>query len=361
MSDGRTQQRHRRRHPAGVALRGLSQSSRSRPRPSRREGGEEADMCTQLMENTVKMRASNIGKSPLELRKEKFSCATSLRAALNHVARPMFQHQMYQHYTTLENLLNKIEKGEWWLSCCTSDRLNDQKETVKYGSLKIARTLYQTCFCHGAAESVAMWGLYQCSKPCAVRISLTRNSLRKWIRILGAEVGKRKQFERVLFRDLVYLAVSDPDRGDEKYEIPRADCVSWESVVAKGVRDLQEEIAEDWATGLVKDSEWRHERESRLLVKIRKNEGRGIRVSIPNAVLEDMRFTFSPWLTPNMEAMAEKLIMTALAKRLRKQPKELKQRFRRSVLSGGLRLGDGRVPCAFCDTCKLFGRNECHV
>jgi hypothetical protein len=60
-----------------------------------------------------------------------------------------------------------------------------------------------------------------------------------------------------------------------------------------------------------------------------------------------------------MEALAEKLITEALKKRLKKTPKELSQRFRRSVLAGGLRLGDGRVPCAFCDQCKLFGRNEC--
>ena len=38
-----------------------------------------------------------------------------------------------------------------------------------------------------------------------------------------------------------------------------------------------------------------------------------------------------------------------------------KQRFRRSVLAGGLPLGDGRIPCAYCDDCKLFGLNECRI
>lgn len=303
------------------------------------------------------MKDANAGKSPFELRKERFSRVTSLRAALKHVAHPPFQHNMYQHYTTLENVLTKISKGEWWLSCCTSDRLNDQREAVKYGSLKEARTLYQTCFCHGAAESVAMWGLYQCSKPCAVRISLTRKSVEKWVETLTAEY----RFDSVLFRDLVYLAVKDPDGNGDKYDIRRTNGVSWESVAARNVKSLQDEIAEDWATGLVKDCEWRHERESRLLVKVRQNKGRGIKVDIPEKVLDDMRFTFSPWLSPNMEAMAEKLITDALTKRLKRAPKKLKQRFRRSVLAGGLRLGDGRVPCAFCDTCKLFGRNECHI
>lgn len=289
-------------------------------------------------------------------KKEKFSRVTSLRAALNCVAKPMFHHEIYQHYTTLENLLTKISKGEWWLSCCTSDRLNDQKEAIKYGSLKDARTLYQTCFCHGAAESVAMWGLYQQSKPCAVRISLTQKCLRKWIAVLKTQVGKKKRFEQILFRDLVYLAVSDPARQDDKYEIRRTDCLRWEDAKTGRVKNLKDEIAEDWATGLVKDYEWRHERESRLLVKMAQRNGRGIKVDIPDEVLDDMRFTFSPWLSPAIEARMEKLITTALAKRLNRKPRKLKQRFRRSVLAGGLRLGDGRVPCAFCDTCELFGR-----
>ena len=307
------------------------------------------------------MKTVDDKKSPFEMRKERFSRVTSLRSALNRVARPMFQHDMYQHYTTLENVLTKISKGAWWLSCCTSDRLNDQKEAVKYGSLKEARMLYQTCFCHGAAESVAMWGLYQCSRPCAVRISLTKDSIRNWIDALNVDSGKNHKFQSVLFRDLVYLAVSDPDRQGDKYDVRRTDCLSWESVVAKGIKGLQDEIAEEWATGLVKDYEWRHERESRLLVKVRKHAGRGIKVDIPGEVLEDMRFTFSPWLSPKMEALAEKLILEALVKRLKRTPRKLKQRFRRSVLAGGLRLGDGRVPCAFCDACKLFGRSECTI
>ena len=305
------------------------------------------------------MKAIKSDKSALEKRKECFPKVRSLRTALNLVARPMFHHDMYQHYTTLENLLTKISKGEWWLSCCTSDRLNDQKEAVKYGSLKQARNLYQTCFCHGAAESVAMWGLYQCSKPCAVRISLTKECVRKWVNALDSK--GRNGVKSVQFRDLVYVAVADPVCSSDKYDIRRTNSMGWEGVTVHEIGDLPDEIVEDWATGLVKDYEWRHERESRLLVKMSRNEGRGIRVAIPDEVLDDMRFTFGPWLSPNMEAVAEKVITSALAKRLKREPKKLHQRFRRSVLAGGLRLGDGRVPCAFCDTCKLFGRMECHT
>ncbi len=307
----------------------------------------------------------NERKSSLAMKKERFAGVKTLRAGLNQVARPVFQHDMYQHYTTLKNVLEKISKGEWWLSCCTSDRLNDQKEAVKYGSPKEARRLYQTCFCHGAAESVAMWGMYQCSKPCAVRISLTKESLRRWMKVLASEAETNRKYDAVIFRDLVYLSVVNPDWQKDRFEMKRANCVSWEGATTNRIEDLEDEIVEDWTTGLVKDYEWRHECESRLLVKVRKHAGRGMKVDIPDDVLEDMRFTFSPWLSPNMEDLAKKLISDALknrlAKRQKREPKKLEQRFRRSVLSSGLRLGDGRVPCAFCDSCELFERNECRV
>lgn len=295
-------------------------------------------------------------KSKLDDRKSRFQTRKSLRAALNVVASSRLHHSLYQHYTTIENVLYKISKGVWWLSCCTSDRLNDQKEAVKFGDYSEARRMYQTCFCHGSAESVAMWGMYQCSKPCAIRITLPVETMRKWLSSLNKENNGD-----VLFRDIVYIAVAESKLAKDKYEIRRQNCASWEGAVLSLQDSLPDDVHERWATGLIKDYEWRHERESRLLIKVREHMGNGIKINIPDYVLEDMRFTFSPWLSPNIEANAEKLIMDALQKRLKKKPKELDQRFRRSVLTGGLRLGDGRVPCANCDSCKLFGRNECKV
>jgi len=120
-------------------------------------------------------KKSQAEKGEAALRKAK-----TLIEALKAIPDPLLVHGYFQHYTTLENLIDKIENGRWWLSCCTSDRLNDLAECVKYGSRATAARMYETCFSHGAAESVSMWGLYQCSKPCAVRITLTAGTLRKW-------------------------------------------------------------------------------------------------------------------------------------------------------------------------------------
>ena len=42
--------------------------------------------------------------------------------------------------------------------------------------------------------------------------------------------------------------------------------VYWDDAVCNVVEDLQQGIKSDWATSLVKDREWRQERESRLTV-----------------------------------------------------------------------------------------------
>lgn len=311
---------------------------------------------TKKAQKRAKRDKSKCKKSAIDNKKNKFESVKSLRAALNLVARSRFHHSMYQHYTTFENVLNKISKGEWWLSCCTSDRLNDQKETVKFGDYKMARRMYQTCFCHGAAESVAMWGLYQCSKPCAIRLTFPVRTMQKWLKDL--KESRERKFKHVLFRDIVYVAVAETKLAKDRYEIRRRNCASWESAVAQLSGGLVDDIHESWATGLIKDYEWRHERESRLLVEVLKHEEDGLKINIPDYVLEDIRFTFSPWMSPNLEPIVEGLIMQALKNKLGRNPKQLEQRFRRSVLTGGLRLGDGRVPCASCGSCFLFGGHD---
>jgi len=179
---------------------------------------------------------------------------------------------------------------------------------------------------------------------------------RKWLVSLRGQEGG--VFDKVFFRDVVYLATSEHDEYD-KYDIRRNDCASWEGSWTRKLEDLHEGIREDWATALVKDYEWRHERETRLVVRLKKHQKNGLKVSVPNDVLEDMRFTFSPWLKPQMFDVAKKLISEALAKRLKHDLDPKIQRFRRSAVTGGLNLGDGRVPCAKCNSCVLFGCNSC--
>ena len=292
--------------------------------------------------------------------KAKFAQQTSLIDVLNLVRDGGVIHGYYQHYTSLRRVLDKIA-GDWWLTRSDSDRLNDQQETVKFGKKEFARRMYQTSFCHGANEDAAMWGLYQRCNPLAIRITIPRKTMERWINDIqiksGPGLGRKERqahlncigiqngVKVVAFGDLVYASVADPDVPRDHCDIPRSGQVHWEDAGCNVKEDLQEGIKCDWATSLVKDSEWRHERESRLIVQFAKMLPKcpgAVKIAIPKYVIEDMRFTYSPWLKREYETKVERVLASALSK-VGIDPKSGGfQRFRRSTLCGALNLGEVR-------------------
>lgn len=288
--------------------------------------------------------------------KERFSQQTSLIDALNLVRDGGVIHGYYQHYTSLRRVLDKIA-GDWWLTRSDSDRLNDQQETIKFGKKEVARRMYQTSFCHGANEDAAMWGLYQRCNPLAIRITIPGKTMERWINDVCVKpdmgrkerkahldcVGLQSGVKVVAFGDLVYASVADPDVSHDRHDIHRSGQVHWDDAACNIKEDLQEGIKYGWATSLVKDSEWRHERESRLTVRFAKMLPKcpdAVKIAVPKYVIEDMRFTYSPWLKRDYEAKVERVLASALSK-VGINPKSGRiQRFRRSTLCGALNLGE---------------------
>lgn len=290
--------------------------------------------------------------------KAKFAQQTSLIDALNLVRDGGVMHSCYQHYTSLKKVLDKIA-GDWWITRSDSDRLNDQQETIKFGKKEIARRMYQTSFCHGANEDAAMWGLYQRCNPLAIRITIPRKTMERWINDIqiksGMGLGRKERQARlncigiqsgvkvVAFGDLVYASVADPDVSHDRHDIHRSGQVHWDDAACNIKEDLHEGIKYGWATSLVKDSEWRHERESRLIVQFAKMLPKcpdAVKIAVPKYVIEDMRFTYSPWLKRDYEAKVERVLASALSKAGIEPKSGGFQRFRRSTLCGALNLGE---------------------
>ena len=291
--------------------------------------------------------------------KAKFAQQTSLKGALNLMRDGGVMHDCYQHYTSLKKVLDKIA-GDWWLSRCVSDKLNDQQEASKFGSTEIAHRMYQASFCHVANEDVAMWGLYQRCNPLAIRITIHRKAMERWMNDIQVKtgmdrkerqvhldcIGIQKAVDRVIFSDLVYASVANPNAPCDRYNIKRGRCVHWDGVANSNIKNLQEEVKSDLATALVKDSEWRHERESRLTVELSKKHSRypsAIKIAVPNYVIEDMSFTYSPWLKHEYEASVKRVLATALSKVGVDPHRKSSERFRRSGLCDCLKLGEATV------------------
>ena len=288
--------------------------------------------------------------------KGKFAQQTNLIDALNLVRDGGVMHDCYQHYTSLKKVLDKIA-GDWWLSRCGSDKLNDQQETSKFGTTEIAHRMYQASFCHVANEDVSMWGLYQRCNPLAIRITIHRKAMERWMNDIQVKagmdrkerrahldcIGIQKAVDTVIFSDLVYASVANPNAPCDSHNIKRGRRVHWDGVASSSIKNLQKEIKSDLATALVKDSEWRHEHESRLTVELSKTRSRcpaAIKIAVPKYVIEDMCFTYSPWLKHEYETSVKRVLETALSKVGVDSHRKSGERFRRSGVCDGLKLGE---------------------
>ena len=291
-------------------------------------------------------------KTPFEKRQDQFGDASSLDEATKIVwRRPTDGPGMYQHYTTLDRVLDKIITKRWYLTRCDSKKLNDLREAEKYGRSRkeLMRRTYIMCFGNGFGENVAMWGLYARDDSLAIRISIPRKTIKKWMSSLlhGEDPDVRDQHGRkiarsrlvsAVFHEMVYVAVQNKEIRDD-FDIRRANTISWEGARCNfGDGDyLENEVQKEKYAGWLKDYEWHHERESRLCVRMKKAiSGKAVSIAIPDYVIADMRFTFSPWLEHDETLNAIKTAVEAALKSTSVKVDKRMQRFRRSVLQGAL-------------------------
>jgi hypothetical protein len=249
--------------------------------------------------------------------------------------------------------MTKVLRGQWWLSRSDSDRMNDQQESLKFGKRDLYYRTYQASFVHGAAESAAMWGLYVPEDPFAIRITIGGEGIRRWIGYLrdGQVVSSTQSSCTIAetdFKDIIYAAVGFHDKEKSRLDIERNNVLYWSEVNSKSdISTIEKDIKEEAYTGWMKDYEWRHERESRLCVRIdKRREAMAMWVPVTTALIKSMKFTFSPWLHKDCESEVMNTIKDAVKSRFEKESlpiPDMSRMFRRSVLQGGLRLRYGRT------------------
>jgi hypothetical protein len=127
---------------------------------------------------------------------------------------------------------------------------------------------------------------------------------------------------------------------------------------------LEDQIKKAYCTGWMKDYEWRHERESRICLRVKKAGGpKGLWCEVTPELIESMKFTFSPWLPKEYEDEVKEVIVNALKITEEKRGSRAKQysdRFRRSVIQGAINLRKSTLKCVFNNnedmkqSCPLF-------
>ncbi len=295
-----------------------------------------------------------------EKMESKFAGAKSFDAAAKLVLGKSVGYSFYQHYAGLESVLTKILQRRWFLTRCSCKRMNDLQEPVKYdGGTGLMKRSYVACFGHSMSESVAMWGLYGRSNPLALRVTIPGKTLERWMEEIesvpgrtggnpkarlkaktstGATIAPRK-ISASVFRDMLYVAVSKKGEQDE-YDIRRTNSVCWGNGYyrLKKDEDFCEDLLDGRCAGYLKDIEWRYEEETRLCIRLKNCiEDDNISIEVPPYVIEDMRFTFSPWLTADEDMRRVQCVLEAALKGAGVNIENRRiQRFRRSALQGAL-------------------------
>lgn len=291
---------------------------------------------------------SEDGNNWYEKAREDFFKATTLAKAADIIWGPDHGwHDFYQHYTTLSSVVNKLALGRLWLSRSDSDSLNDRQESLKFGKRADYSRTYQASFVHGAAESAALWGLYVPEDPFAIRITVSGEAIQKWIESLKiANIHAEKsecKIESVDFKDIIYAAVGFRDKKKTRLDVTRNNGLYWSEINSpSNLPHLEDEIKSEKCSTWMKDYEWRHERESRLCVRIAKTRAsKAMWVPVCQELILSMKFTFSPWLDQSCESDVERIIKDVLVAKFGEGCVK-RGTFRRSVLQGALNLRYGK-------------------
>ena len=320
---------------------------------------DERDVALAASDNNCMANDPNGEKTWYEKARESFAGQSDFKSAVGVVWREDFgPHEFYQHYTTLSSLVDKLS-GRWWFSRSNSGTLNDKQESLKFGNREISAKTYQTSFVHGAAENVALWSLYTPSDLFAIRVTIPGRALNEWVKSMnggilhsGDKTSSGWKIQRADLRDIIYAAVDFRDKKKTSRDIPRCNSLYWAEVnCGAKLPNLEEEIKDDCCTGWMKDYEWRHERESRICLRVAKKNGPdGLWCEVSSELIEAMKFTFSPWLPREYEEDVKRIIVNALKVRESRRgakAREYESRFRRSVVQGAIRLRQSKPACVF--------------
>ena len=246
-------------------------------------------------------------------------------------------HPNCQHYTTLNRLLTKIRDCKWYLTRADCVRLNDLQESRKFGDVAKIPRVWQSSFTVETSESAAMWALYCKESPFALRISLPYDKVIEWVSnekyLYKVVKGSRSEtatktssdkdgFESVAspvevddidFHDILYAATDFRDRRKSRLDFERQNSLSWNHTYCKAL-NVADLVRHSDLTGWVKDYEWRHEAEARIVAITKKiyQPTSGLYLAVPKSLIGCMRFTMSPWLDERDESEVENMIIGGL-------------------------------------------------
>lgn len=236
---------------------------------------------------------------------KKFKSVESIEDVLFFLEVKGNNHNYYHHYTNLENLIKMVHSKFFLLTRGNSININDQHEYRAKGSAECWDRTYLGSFSFGESENMAMWGLYGLPWDEAIRISIPKKVMKKWIAgtadVYSAKFvdgALKTQQLRTPFRarlsDIVYI---DGKQGSNSSKLfwNSESLFLQEKALLRGI-DLEPQM-----TGFIKNDAWKYENEVRVHIQLQKAvEEERLAIKITDEVISSLMITVGPYFKGNI-------------------------------------------------------------
>lgn len=248
-------------------------------------------------------------------------------------------HASYSFYTTLNRVKGILCDRRMWLTRLDSEKFDDTIEHKKYGLKKEQELTFVRCLSFAGQESAAMWGLYCPPTYQAIRVTFSKEAIRQLSKQKahrvesGVVATDNLDVMRRTVSDIFYASVKGEGDTNE-----RSNSLYWNGVYTKNrIDEMNDTKDRKTITGFVKDSEWKFEYETRLLVKTRHViDSEHIAIEVPDEAINSMSFTLSPWMDGDESAFVVTMLTRWLKTAGRQVSSEDEKVFHKSSLTGGL-------------------------
>lgn len=204
-------------------------------------------------------------------------------------------HEQYYHYTTWDSLKKIFKNKTFLLTRGNSLRINDQHEAQMKGSREEWNKIYIGSFAFGSSENMAMWGLYGLPWQDAVRLSIPKEYMNRWINSINHiklfENGKTVDYQggfEIGLNDIIYVGGKKGTNILYLTHYGKSITVS-EAYPLYGIDTIPK------MTGYIKNYAWQYENEVRLRIRLSQNtDYEKISVAIPDEVINSITVTTGP-------------------------------------------------------------------
>lgn len=222
----------------------------------------------------------------------KFKEIKSIDSLINFLKEKGGNHDNYYHYNTWDSLSKIFYNKTFLLTRGNSLSINDQHEALMKGSWKEWNKIYVGSFAFGSSEIMAMWGLYGLPWSDAVRMSIPKEKMRRWVNSInsiklfenGQVVDYKGEFDASL-NDIVYITSNHVSYDVRLTHRTKSITVS-DTYPIYGADTVEE------MTGYIKNYAWQYENEVRLRIRLAHDIGyERICIDIPNDVIDSITVT----------------------------------------------------------------------